>query len=225
MTSDQRLVAEAVAVALSSARPGSAVVVPWPGVRPGVDRSAARPPVGLLMSDLDAVATVQAAQLALARAGTDWLAMTAAPPGAVWGAVLEAGAIDVVPSSAGLLTVAGRLATLADGPRGSRTGDAATGAGHAAYLDLWHGTTLATAVAAGRLPLLSAPERAVLEELAAGRTPREVRRTHAGTHPEVAALVRRIMRRLAVATPDEAVSALRLAVRAEALPGASPAPR
>ncbi|HEY0888156.1 MAG TPA: LuxR C-terminal-related transcriptional regulator [Nocardioides sp.] len=107
VSAEQWLVAEAVRAALAT-RDVDARVLAWPSESPSVprSRSAERPSrrsdVGLLISDLEAWSQVRAVCFAISRVSTRWIVITGAPRGAVWGAVLDAGASMVLPSSAGL---------------------------------------------------------------------------------------------------------------------------
>src|SRR3954468_20515399 len=61
--------------------------------------------VGLLINDLDNWSRLRAALLVISGATLPWVVLTAAPRGPIWGAVLNAGAHVVLPSSTGLKTV------------------------------------------------------------------------------------------------------------------------
>lgn len=201
VTSDQALVAEAVAAALTD-RLVEAVVLPWPGTRAAGQRRGGRPAAGLLLSDLDTVATLQAARLAVADPATKWIVLTVAPPGPLWGAVAEAGAVAVVPSATGLAGVRVQLERLA-------AGDLAPQPGLSAHVASWRRYGAERAVGAGRVPLLSREEAEVLRRLAdpearaGGAAPRST--------DEAAELLARAARRLGVRDLGEAVDAYRLA--------------
>jgi DNA-binding NarL/FixJ family response regulator len=124
VASDQSLIAEAVRMALTS-RGHDAVVIRWPGDAVPHPRAAPRPrslDAGLLLSDLDRWSRVRAAEMVLGRIKVPWLALTTAPRGPAWGAVLEAGARLVLPSTTRLdrivdvlvEVVQGRAATTPD---------------------------------------------------------------------------------------------------------------
>ncbi|NEN77298.1 hypothetical protein [Nocardioides zeae] len=201
VTSDRSLVAEVVAAALFD-RSTETVVAPWPGTSGSRRRRGARPAAGLLLSDLDTVGAVQAAQLAMAGPTTSWIVVTAAPPGPLWGAMFEAGALGVLSSAAGLAEVRVRFRELAAGehevdPRAGRD------------LASWRRYGVERAVAAGRVPFLSDAERTLLDALegADGLDAADVRRRAV----EDADLLARALGRLGVSDVAGAVDALRTA--------------
>jgi RNA polymerase sigma factor (sigma-70 family) len=103
VASDQALIAEAVRAALAS-RGHDTLVVRWPGGPrlPARRRPAAAPgvtQVGLLLSDLDRWSRIRAAMLVVERIDVPWVALTTAPRGPAWGALLAAGAEVVLPST------------------------------------------------------------------------------------------------------------------------------
>ena len=117
VASEQALVAEAVRASLAG-RGLAATVIRWPGEQPPAPRRTTmgeRPHVGLLISDLDRTPRLRAASLLLSRVALPWVVLTSAPPGPMWGAVLEAGACRVLPSSTGLEDVCDVVAALMSG--------------------------------------------------------------------------------------------------------------
>jgi two-component system nitrate/nitrite response regulator NarL len=102
VSSEQALVADAVRASLTS-RDLQASTLRWPGERQFSSRrsSGDAADVGLLISDLDRWPRLRAASLLLTRVQLPWVVLTAAPSGPMWGAVLEAGARQVLPSSTG----------------------------------------------------------------------------------------------------------------------------
>ncbi|WP_459985357.1 helix-turn-helix transcriptional regulator [Nocardioides sp. AN3] len=121
VASEQALVADAVRASLAS-RGFAATVVRWPGEpRGGIRRGGSRDgyDVGLLISELDRWPRLRAAALLISRVPLPWVVLTAVPNGPMWGAVVEAGATLVLPSTTGFNEVcqvvvdvaAGRLET------------------------------------------------------------------------------------------------------------------
>jgi len=116
VTSEQSLVAEAVAAALTR-RGTPATPLAWPtdpragGHLPGQPSGL----VGLLVSDLDSWTSLRMTWRLIAGEPFAWVVVTAAPEGPMWGAALDAGARAVLPSGCGLRSVGRALADAADG--------------------------------------------------------------------------------------------------------------
>jgi DNA-binding NarL/FixJ family response regulator len=101
ITSELDMVAEAVAASLAH-RGFAATRMRWPTDKRKPGRLAAASvgqQGGLLISDFDPWERLQAAWLLITRAPLCWVVLTRAPKGPTWGAVLEAGACLVLPSS------------------------------------------------------------------------------------------------------------------------------
>jgi len=115
IASEQALVADAVRVSLAS-RDFRTSTLRWPGEQ-GQRRSSGREShdVGLLLSDLDRWPRLRAACLMIARFSVPWVVLTEAPEGPMWGAVLDAGARIVLPSSTGLDEVGKVVVAVATG--------------------------------------------------------------------------------------------------------------
>ena len=112
-----QLVAEAVGVALLE-QGLPTVSRPWPA-RPRSEGpgdlalpAAEGADVGLLISDLDTEARVETARALLASGSLRWAVLTGAPRGALWGAVISAGAQVVIPNASGLGEVVRTLTQL-----------------------------------------------------------------------------------------------------------------
>ncbi len=107
VASELALVAEAVGAGLSGCD-FEASTLPWPR-----DQEAAGPEsasdlgadVGLLITDVDGWLRLRTARSLIARVPLPWVVLTAAPHGPLWGALLDAGARVVLPSSTGLRAV------------------------------------------------------------------------------------------------------------------------
>ena len=106
VASDQVLVADTVQVALTS-QGHEVVVTRWSGDARALPRR--RPPaggsltdVGLLICELDRWSRLDVAASIVARISVPWLALTSAPRGPAWGALLAAGVELVLPVETGL---------------------------------------------------------------------------------------------------------------------------
>ena len=100
VTSELTLVAQAVRVALDGPEL-EAHLIRWPGGPPLPRRPHVRKAydAGILLSDLDTPARLEATTTVLAHVPTRWLVLTGAPRGPLWGGALAAGAWRVVPST------------------------------------------------------------------------------------------------------------------------------
>jgi DNA-binding NarL/FixJ family response regulator len=108
VASDQVLLAESIQVALTS-QGHDAVVLGWASdASAGPGRPQAEEPlveVGLLICELDRWSRVEEAASVVARVGVPCLALTSAPRGPAWGALLAAGVDLVLPVDIGLESV------------------------------------------------------------------------------------------------------------------------
>jgi hypothetical protein len=109
VTSSQPLLAETVRRALN-ARGFDAVTVDW--TDPGPVQDGAVTP-GLLLAELGDRAAIEEAVAVMARQPASWVVSTTTPDGPAWRSVLEGGAAQVLPGSAGLDEVAELLVMLA----------------------------------------------------------------------------------------------------------------
>ena len=108
VASDQVLLAESIQVALTS-QGHDAVVLGWSRDasaltrQPEVERTLVE--VGLLICELDRWSRVEEAASVVARVGVPCLALTNAPRGPAWGALLAAGVELVLPVEIGLESI------------------------------------------------------------------------------------------------------------------------
>lgn len=115
VASDQALVAEAVRVAMTS-HGLDASVLPWDLNSHVWQRGEGwQPQLGLMVSDLDSLTKLYAAQEVVLRTDVRWLLLTAAPRGAAWGAMLESGVEAILPSATALRETVAVLERLARG--------------------------------------------------------------------------------------------------------------
>ena len=106
VASDQALVADTVQVALTS-QGHEVVVTRWSGDARALPRRRPRAggsltDVGLLICELDRWSRLDVAASIVARISVPWLALTSAPRGPAWGALLAAGVELVLPVETGL---------------------------------------------------------------------------------------------------------------------------
>lgn len=103
LVSERRLVGEAVAAALRS-RSLVPVVIGWPrrhdqarALGRRVGRAGIR--VGLILCDLETPDRIYDVELLVGTGPVRWLVLTESVPGPRWGAVLEAGAVGILPAT------------------------------------------------------------------------------------------------------------------------------
>ena len=214
VTSDQALVAEAIAAALAG-RDFDTVVLGWPaspGAR-GRWRSAARgrpsPDVLLLLSDLDRPVRIQSALRVLGRVPAPSIVLAGAPRGPLWGGLLERGATVVAPVSTGLDDVAAILREVAAG-RPVMSEDDRT-----ELLTSWHQMRDEQQRVAARLATMTPREEEVLRLLYAGTPVREIAARLEVSEATVRSQVQRVLRKLDVRSQLAAVAALSVTVRPE----------
>jgi DNA-binding NarL/FixJ family response regulator len=193
VASDQSLVADAVAMALES-RGFAATTLRWPGST-GTSR-APRPrhryDAGVLISDLDRWSRIRAAGLLLSGVATRWLVLTGAPHGPLWGAVLDAGAEVVVPSSLGV----DEIADLTD--RIAQDGWPAPEPWRLRLVDEWHELHEQRAQLVERFSALTPREREVLGLLHDGEMVADIAGLLEITEATVRSQVKSILRKLGV---------------------------
>jgi DNA-binding NarL/FixJ family response regulator len=214
VTSDQALVAEAIAAALAG-RDFDTVVLGWPAA-PGARgrwRSAGRgrpsPDVLLLLSDLDRPVRIQSALRVLGRVPAPSVVLAGAPRGPLWGALLEGGATVVAPVSTGLDDVVETLRDVAAGrpvmPEDDRS----------ELLAAWHEMRDEQQRVAARLATMTPREEEVLRLLYAGTPVREIAARLEVSEATVRSQVQRVLRKLDVRSQLAAVAALSATVRSE----------
>ena len=211
VSSDQALVAEAVAAALRTWSFETALVRwprapgPAPGVRPRRQlRGSVRPApdVGLLLSDLTRTSQVHAARLVVGSRSVPWVVMAGTPRGPAWGAMYDGGASLVVPSETGLLTLAGVLEDLGAGRRSPvRRRE------RRELVELWRSFAAQRKDVAARLETLTDRESEVLSQLHQGVPVRTIAEQSQLAEGTVRSHVKAILKKLDVNSQVAAVAA------------------
>lgn len=204
VTSDQHLVREAVQEALTS-HGLSVTALPWPAERPVVGRkhgndSADDHDVGLLLGELDRFAVVGDAQRMIRNVRTRWVVLTPAPPGPAWGAVLESGAVLVLPAATALDHLVHLLRAVAGGQLGQREEE------RLEMVAQWRSEVARRETLLARLDSLTPRQREVLDLLHDGMT---VSRIASSLHVSEAAVrsqVKAVLRKLQVTSQVAAVA-------------------
>lgn len=198
VTADLVLVAETVAAALSGKGLDTAVVS-W-GRGHGGPRRAEAPALTLLICDLRTPGRLEEARQR-GRPGP-WLVMTDESPGPAWGAVLDAGARAVVPSTISLdqLTDVLRAVLRGDEPMSV--------AQRRELLRSWEEASAERTGIRHRMETLSPRERRVLAMLYEGTTVRDIAVQLEVSEATVRSQVKAVLRKLAVASQLAAVAAV-----------------
>ena len=201
VASELPLVAEAVAAGLVGCD-FVATALSWPGdgtadpvVRPEQD-------VGLLINDVDSWPSLRAARSLIGRIPLPWVVLTAAPRGPTWGALLEAGARLVLPSSTGFTGVDTALQGVAHGTIETPPAD------REALVDLWTELLERRDVIGQRMRSLTPREHEVLTMLYAGDPVDRIARLLEVAPATVSSQVKAVRRKLQVKTQLGAVAAL-----------------
>lgn len=212
VTSDQALVAEAIGTALSS-RGIDPLYLRWPGsvaVQPRRRRAAQTAQVGILVSELDRWVRIRAARLLLERVTTSWVVLTQAPRGPAWGAVLEAGALLVLPGTTSLDDLSDRLRHVA------LTGEGMSLDERTELIQSWADLSAERAELSARIQLLTPREREVLRLLYAGDSVARIAEVLEVSPATVRSQVKSVLRKLDVNTQLGAVAAFGYVLELEA---------
>ncbi|MFT4287701.1 helix-turn-helix transcriptional regulator [Nocardioides sp.] len=188
-----------------TSREFAAFALRWPGEQalPRPRRGPVMAPdVGLLISDLDRWARIRSASLLLSRVATRWLVLTSAPPGPLWGAVIEAGAAAVVPSDTGLDEVGEMVRQVARGER------AISATSQEQLLRQWNRLREERRELGERMHTLTPREREVLRLLYAGESVLEIAGLFEVSPATVRSQVKAVLRKLDVSSQLGAVAAL-----------------
>ncbi|MEQ6900542.1 response regulator transcription factor [Nocardioides sp. YIM 152588] len=201
VVSDQALIAEAVAAALRNSGL-EASYVPWgevPDFAAG-DGEGELAAVGIALIEGDHTDLINAVADLVERSGeTRWIVLTAVPAGALWGAVLEAGAALVLPRSSSLEQVVAAARGVAEG-RQLRL------AGEAGLRGAWERVREEREELVKAFGSLTRSEREVLDQLYRGRTVPEIAEAREVSVVTVRHQVRSVLRKLGVSSQLSAVA-------------------
>jgi DNA-binding NarL/FixJ family response regulator len=213
VTSDQSLIADSVGAALA----GLDLVVsrpewPWHGRTPSLAETVH---VGVMLSELHPVARLTEAQHLARSVPVPWILLTDTRRGPVWGAMLEAGAVAVLPSTCSLDQLRAAVARVAAGePIMDR--QLAT-----QLREAWRSVDSDGMGAMDRIRMLTPRETLVLGLLHDGEAVRQIAERLGVTQATVRTQVRGILRKLEVGNQLAAVAAYG-AAKAERLLDADP---
>jgi DNA-binding NarL/FixJ family response regulator len=199
------LVAHTVATGLAS-RGLTAVQAGGPDglVTPAAAAAELRPgDVGVLIDDLNAYAALRWACGLVAQDGASWLVLTAAPPGPIWGALLQSGATAILPCTTSLDDVEAALAELFEG------GEVMDPTTRTDLLALWVVVNDEQERLSERLERLTPQERRVLVQLYDGAGPAVIASRAGVSETTVRSQLKAVFRKLGVHSQLAAVAALR----------------
>jgi DNA-binding NarL/FixJ family response regulator len=164
----------------------------------------ARPATGLLLAEIDNAARLREAVAVLGNVELPWLVLTGTPSGPAWGAVVDAGAVDV-------LSTSGTLGDLATALRRLAAGRQVVSPELAASVRAWERTADEQRRLARHLEALSAREMEVLVALHEGSSVRVIAERAGVTEGTVRSQVKAVLRKLDVKSQLQAVAAFRRA--------------
>lgn len=212
VVADRHLVGEAVRMALTSRGAQAAcITLPETGIEQQLLMrwvATYRPDVGLVLCEAPEVRFVTRAVVLINRVPLVWLVLTASADPRRWGELLAAGAVGVLPMTSTLAELANAVDQAARGEPTMRESV------RLQVLEMWHVDELSRRELNLRLRQLTPRERAVLDDLARGRSVNEI--AHSG---DVAVLtvrtqVKAILRKLNVSSQLAAVAYYRSATEA-----------
>jgi two-component system, NarL family, nitrate/nitrite response regulator NarL len=202
VTSDQSLVADSVGAALR----GPELTVTRPDWRALLEARLPTPriepvDVGVLLCDLHPMARLAEAQVIVQEVRLPWLLLTGARPGPAWGAMLDAGAVAVLPSTCTLDQLRAAIPRLSAGePVMDRQVASQLRAA-------WRGVEHDRRLALDQMRSLTPRETVVLGFLYAGEPVRQIAARLGVTQATVRTQVRGILRKLDVRSQLAAVAA------------------
>lgn len=210
VTSDQSLIADTVGAALAG--PALLVIrVPWQAEETWTVVAETPADAGVLLCDLQPPPRLTRVCAVLRRWALPWLVLTGAPRGALWGAVLEAGAAGVLRHTCSLDDLRDAVDRVAGGRPLIPEVEVAE------LRAAWHAVEEERRVALRRVQSLSPRETAVLARMHAGQSVQRIATEFDVSPATVRSQVRAVLRKLDVSSQLAAV-----AIYEVAGPGADP---
>jgi DNA-binding NarL/FixJ family response regulator len=161
-----------------------------------------RPTLGVLITDLDDPTEVHDAVAVVRGLDLPWLLLTSAAPGPAWGALLDAGAVEVLDAASELAEVGRVIHRLV-------AGGGPSAPNHATVLDAWRRVSSERRALTERVERLSARELEILVALGDGLSPTMIAERDGVAVSTVRAQVRSVLHKLEVRTQLRAVAAYR----------------
>lgn len=159
-----------------------------------------QPAYGLLVTDLDDLAQLFQVIRLMSLLPVPWLVLTPLPPGPAWGALLEAGAAEVLPASTSLDDLSARLAARNIGSAGTAQGT------RERLLLAWRRISDEQRLLQRRLGHLSSREMEVLQELQQGHSVRVIAARAGVSEGTVRTQVKSLLKKLGVNSQLQAVA-------------------
>lgn len=207
LLADRFLIGDAVKTALIGR--GFAIVnIPMPGDAAEVRRAERtlrrfQPSVGLLLSEVDEAARLQRAMEIVHTLPGRWLVLTSSTMEATWGAVIDAGAVAVLPMSVSLEVLSGALASVVS-DRPVMAEEARSRA-----LRAWQAVSAEQARLVEQMQALTPRELAVLGLLYEGISVKTIAEEAGVSEGTVRSQVKSVLRKLQVNSQLAAVAAYR----------------
>jgi DNA-binding NarL/FixJ family response regulator len=206
--SGQQLIRDAVRVALRGLGLTAASVALPSGAAQFHDLNRwianARPATGLLLTEIDDAARLREAVAVLGTVELPWLVLTGTPPGPAWGALMDAGAADV-------MSTTGTLGDLASALRRLAAGRSTTSRELTDSVRAWQRAAADHRRITRSLEALSAREMEVLVALQEGSSVRVIAQLAGVTEGTVRSQVKAVLRKLGVSSQLQAVAVYRRA--------------
>lgn len=210
LMAEERLVGETVRVALRS-RGFDAVALDWPPPHRSAPEhrrqvQLARSRVGVIFGDLVTARRREEARAVVEAAPLRWLLVVSDPSDPVWGAMVQAGAAGVLPTSVSLDDLALALALLFGGQ------DLLSPARRRAMVEAWRESERSDSRASTLIARLSTREREILGLLYEGVTVAEIAEGTGVSEQTVRSQVKAVLRKLEVNSQLSAVAVYRRVV-------------
>ncbi len=155
---------------------------------------------GVLISDLTTVDQVRHARAFLAAADVPWLLLTATPPGPLWGAAIEAGAVAVIPGDSTLAEVEETLRRVVGGEQPMVEPE------RTAWVDSWHHARTRREDLMQRMATLTPRETDVMMLLYGGHRVRDIAQSLGVSDATVRSHVKATLHKLGATSQIEAVA-------------------
>jgi len=159
--------------------------------------------VGLLAANIDNAVQLREAAAVINVLDLDWLLLTSTPPGAAWGALIEARAHDVLGASTDLEGLCDALRRLTSGQ------PAVPGRAHDEAVRAWREAPEERRALTRRVEALSPREMEILVDLHHGDSPRAIARRFGVSEGTVRTQVKSMLHKLEVNSQIQAVASYR----------------
>jgi DNA-binding NarL/FixJ family response regulator len=160
-----------------------------------------RPTAGLLVAELDDAQQLREAVAVITGLDISWVLLTGTPQGPVWGAVIDAGAHDVLPTTASLVELSAVLNRVSEGSPDRECSDFDD------VVRAWHDTSQERRKVTRRIETLSPREMEILVELHDGDSVKVIAARAGVSEGTVRTQVKSVLHKLEVTSQLQAVAA------------------